>query len=149
MLVCNVNLMKHPESIDSSRVRLTSLDHVYRGRAHSLYFSGVSDFVFRHSLMNRECRIPCENIAIGLDQSAGQMIQSTSQVVDRITGDQREIQRWSCDSLNPVDLPVPLLVSIDDELVRVRFKEVLGLRLELTDVVFGPFDFCPNLPHPV
>lgn len=145
VLVGNVKLVKFPEIVTSSFVWLGSLNDVYRTRMDSLYYSRISYFVSGSYLVNRKCGTPRDYISIGLDQLARHMVKSTSHVVDGIAGDEGKLNRRPGDLLNPIDSLKYLRIIIDDESIRIGFEESSLGCLELIDVVFGPFDFRPNL----
>ena len=46
--------------------------------------------------------------------------------------------------LNPMDFVASLRIVVDAETIRVTAPEGLHSGFEVSDVLFGPFDLCPN-----
>jgi hypothetical protein len=146
VLVGNVQLMEFPQVAVASLVRLNSFQETFRTRAHSLYLSRNAGFVFGRSLEDREAspaRATTGILPISLDQLPSQMVKSASQVVKDVAHNQRELIGGR---VNPelVDMLLSLRVYLSDKSMRVGFSESFNQALEISDVMFGPFDFSPD-----
>lgn len=142
MFVDTVKIMDRPEIVVASLVRLEGVDDCFRTRVNSLYFSRCMGFVFGRTLKEGKACLGARCLSMCFDKLPHQVIERAAQVVDCISdnkgndgGDWREV--------DPMAFAASLRISLDSDLVQVSATS-LKCDFELTDVIFGPFDFCPN-----
>ncbi len=144
VLVEVVKLMKSPEVVVTSLVRFGRVDELYRGAAHSLYFSRARGYVFLDRLANRIAASFGGSLPVGKDQLVSQVVQGASQIVGCVSGDGGESMR---NVGGDAELPGPvssLRIVLSDDVVWASFKEGACQDFKITDVLFGPFDFQPD-----
>jgi hypothetical protein len=151
MLVDVVEFVENPKLLVPSLVRLQSLDESHCGPGDSLYFGAASGFQFLEKVSkvfglskNREAVFSGGLVASGVNELPDEVIQSGSQIVENITDDDGQGQgnwraRWKA-----VDLIAGLRVVLGVDGIRVRVEKSVNPSLKVTDVLFGPFDFCPD-----
>ncbi len=103
MLIADVELMKVQQLSGIRSIRLRGLDETYRSRMDSLYFSHVFKFAFGRTLINRKSRILGDCVLVGQNQMARQVIQGTSEIVDRIAGKEGKFNWKAAERQNFVD----------------------------------------------
>lgn len=143
-----VKLVKFPEDIIATLVRLERVEDAYRSRRHSLYFSGRVGFVFGSSLEDGKAgpvAPRARRSTVGQNQLPGQMVKTAPQVVQNLPDQQGDGPGDTGADLHPIDLISGLRVYLDSESIRVTFAEGLQPLFEITDVLFGPFDFCSDV----
>lgn len=145
MLVNTVNLMDVPQGLVVSRLRLDAFEDWLRPRMDALYFSLANGrTVLLSGLADREIGISIRNSSTGFDQLPCEMIESASEVVDTISQNERNL-RWNCLHALYNDANVfNLRVRLWSQRVEVTVEEGCDSSLEITDVMFGPFNLCKN-----
>jgi hypothetical protein len=140
MLVDVVKLVKYPDRIVPSFVRVDSPYRVYDNRVDALYFSKQRGFEFGGAL--RDWKIGCLSgcSSIGFDKLPSQMVETASQSVKNFSGNQCEDRRRSVDNFDFVGRFSGIRVLIDDQSIWVGSPEHVDLGFEFMDVVFGPFN---------
>src|SRR6266849_589292 len=150
VLVDDVQPMELPERIVPCLVRFGSVDCVYGCLRQALYFSAFAGFVFRGTVEDREVS-PSENslIAGSLDprELVGQVIESGSQVVENVTSGNCNDRRNLADTRNVMDVLSGFRVRLDFDGIRLGIPEGLNFDFQVTDVLFGPFNFYANKPE--
>ena len=144
VLVGVVQFMEFPESIIPTLVRLESADEVFRRRAHSLYFSLNRGFVLGGSLVDRKLGLVVRGSAGGLHQLPSKVTETAAQLVDGLSRDDGEFQGWLTRAPRYIESVSRLRVVLGKDTIRVGAAEGADPGVELIDVVFGPFDFCPD-----
>lgn len=144
MLVHNVKVVEFPEIPIPTVVRLDRVDEAFRSRVDSLYFSPITGFVFGRSIVDGKARLSSRRTPIGLDQLPREVVKSAPQVVDSVSGDQSETMGDRDSLLNPMDFFSSLGIVLDSESVRCLIPKRLHRRVEIVNVLVGPFDFCPD-----
>jgi len=84
------------------------------------------------------------NSAAGVNKLPDQMVKTASQVVDSISNQDGYAIRQGFDCFQSNYVPRNLRVDISSVGVRVVVKEGDDYGLQITDVLFGPFNFEPN-----
>jgi hypothetical protein len=140
-----IQFVQNPERLEPVSVRLHRPDEVYCTRLHSLYSSRELAFAFGRSIQKREACMPTGGAATGDDELPRQMVEAAPQIVSGVSGDHREGGRDWLLNPHPVDEFTGMRVLIAPEAVWVALAKDLDLRFKVADVVFGPFDFCPDL----
>jgi hypothetical protein len=144
VFVENVKLVKFPEVIVPSTVRLQGINEGYQCGLHSLYFSGGFGFVLGMSLANRKVGRFARRTPTNLNQLPSQVVEGGTQVVNGVPDDRGDDFRDLLSDLDPVDLLCGLRIELDPVSVWVSGTERLPCGIEITDVVFGPLDFRPD-----
>lgn len=146
-----VQLADDPKRSIPSLVRLDSLHTTYCLRSDSLYLSLGSIFKFGSSFIRgvekREGN-PCNRlIAVGLNQSASEMVERASQAINCVSDNQGELQgQWL---LKAKDAVAGLRVLLTPDQIWAAFSKGSDPAFQITNVVFGPFDFRPDADKPV
>jgi len=143
MLVDNVEFMEHPKGVPvPSLVRLNSIERFYRSIPQSLYFSRLSGVVFRGGVKNRECDILLAPVSppINPELHCG-VIQGASQVEDRIASDYGDFSWDSPERLHVIDWTSRLRITLGSDCAWVGRFEGPECGIEISDVLFGPFEF--------
>jgi hypothetical protein len=82
-------------------------------------------------------------------KGVGQMIEGTSEVLDRVASDGRDGDRGRLDTGEVVDRLVRLRSVLGPDFIGVCGEEGADLGLKITDVFFGPFDFRLDQSKPL
>jgi hypothetical protein len=139
-----VKIVENPEVKAPTIVRLESIYNTYRIRADSLYFSAVSRHIFGRSVVNREFGFVVWPSSVLLNELPSQMVEATAQLVDRFTSNKREFDRWMLENPNFIDNVSGLRINVFSHSIGIGFAEGIHPAFEITDVLFGPFDFRPD-----
>jgi hypothetical protein len=144
VLVEIVKFVEFPEAIVPTLVRVERINEIYGSRAHSLYFGANTGFVFGRSLVNGEIGLLVRSAAVGLDKLPSEVVETAPKLVNGFSSENGEFQRRLANDTNLVNELMSLRVYIDNKSIVVGFEEGTGESFEVTDVLFGPFDFRPN-----
>jgi hypothetical protein len=150
-----VKFVENPEVLVPTIVWLECLYDAYSARGNSLYFSKRLGFVFGASLADHKGDLPQSPLrqlvksGTFLGNLPDQMVESAAQVMDGIAKSQQEPIRNRGDDFGPKDLVSRLRVIMDSDFVWAAIEKVPNLTIEIADVMFGPFDFKPNLGEPL
>ncbi len=144
VLIDNVEAMETPQGIIPSLVWLDSLDGIYSILPHAIYLSRKSSLLIlgsRHTFADWETNILGRfGLRSDPDESARQVVQSASQVLNRVSSDQTEMN-WNrsnfCDCVGSLSA---LRISLYESAIRVSFAEVDSGTHEIVDVLIGPLD---------
>ena len=148
MLVHDVEVMDCPKFVVRSLVRLERFDLVADFfRQDALYFSIKDSFVFLLAFANRKADLT-KNDRIGNASGNGEviseMIPRASQVMNSIPGKCGDDGR-DCSEVNQVILGLAdLRVILRDRSIGIGIKKDSPCRFQITNVLFGPFNFEPN-----
>jgi hypothetical protein len=158
VLISHVEFVDVPERVFAklvpSLVRLKPLDCVHDSDAGSLLFLGSSGFVFLGVPFfgfpdDGKLRPGVGFTAVGEHQLVHQVVERGTQVVDRVPDDEAEPEGPDDEAepeggilRNPSgrDLLSRLRVTVKDDSVGVEVKEGLDFKLEVLDVLVGPFN---------
>ena len=72
------------------------------------------------------------------------MVEAAPQMVKNFADDQGHNKRRMLPNLNPTHALTGLRVLIMDDAIWLGFEKDSNPLFKITDVVFGPFDFCPD-----
>ena len=144
VLVDVVQAMNLPKEVIPTRIRLGRVDEVYRRLAYSLYFSRRVGLVILGTLIDREGGLNSDLVPISHDQLASQVVQSGSQVLDRISGDKGQLQRSVNGLDDVVDQVTRFRIALGPDFVWFGIQKGPDCPVEIDDVLFGPFGFRPD-----
>jgi hypothetical protein len=145
MLVDNIQFMELPERVLPSFVWFDRIDSFYRFLPHQLYFSLFSSFIFLGAIEDGERGGRGRKVSCTFDKLPCQMVKSTSQVVDNIPADQGDFGRDLLSRPNAVLNCIRIIrVTLGQNIVRFGITEGSEGLIEITDVLFGPFDLKPD-----
>jgi hypothetical protein len=139
MFVEVVELMQVPQGICSSLVRFGGVNCINRVLAHSLYFSRTFGFVYLGAFEDREAG---ESRLLGpINQSPDNIIQSTPEILNGLPGSQGDFGRDALVLTEAVHPLSRIWLQLWNDTIRVSFREGSDTVFQVTDVLFGPFDF--------
>lgn len=144
VLVEIVKLVKSPEVLVPTLVRLRRFDELQRCRRNTVYYSWVKGLVFLGSLADRISGPICNRPPISLNQLTSQVVQRGTQVMHSVTDDRGEADGDLLPDLVSVDALSGLRIEIDANTIWISGAERLPLSIKIADVFFGPFDFRPD-----
>lgn len=126
VFVNNVKSIETPELVIPSFVWFDRIDSFYRLWPHSLYFSRLSDFVFR-----------------GRVKDGG--IHSLIKILgESLSNNSRDLRRQLPDFGEIVDKLSCLRIGLGADFIGVGIKKGFENDIEVLDVLFGPFDLNPS-----
>lgn len=130
-----------PEKVIPTLVRLERVDSINALGTEFLYFSTtLRRHVVIKTLPKREMNILLGSAGrIGSHQSECEIVKSASQIVENVSDDCGNSARNLRDELNVDDL-ISVRILLSSEEITV-FREGIQSNFEITDVLFGPFDF--------
>jgi len=143
-----VKFAEYPELVSlSSLVRFGCVDCVYGILPHALYLSIALGFVFRG--VGPTDREVDKVFGGGLARSGqmklvGQVVESTSKVLDHITSDEQDVCRHVLNTHDIVDQLSRLRIVLGPDSIWLGSEERLPCDIEISDVLFGPFDLEPS-----
>jgi hypothetical protein len=148
VFVRDVELVEPPERVARSLVRFGFLDEVHRTFRRSLYLSGSAGFksigVPGLTAEHGESGVIVDGFVLGTNHLANEQVESGTQVVDAVPGDGAPQERRLFGDFDPVDQISRMRLVIMNDSVRLVLLEPLVSGLEVTEVMFGPFDLYPN-----
>jgi len=146
-----VKLLENPEAIIPTIVRLNSLDVSYCSRSNGLYYSKRLGFVFGRHFVNRKGDLfpvvdgHIGELSTGLSKCPHQIVEGASQVMNGICNNEgKRDGGLGMDSPDKDSVP-SFRVILGSDFVWAGVEKTAALPIEITDVMFGPFDFKPNL----
>jgi hypothetical protein len=151
MLVDVVQFMDQPKITVPSLMRLGLFEKTNCGLGDSLYFGLSSGFQFvKESAATSPILEDWEGMLVGggssrsLDKLPDEMIKARPQVVENISNDDGKSRgNWRA-RLNTKNFVAGLRVILGVETVRVLIDEKINPGIEFDDLLFGPFNFCPD-----
>jgi hypothetical protein len=81
---------------------------------------------------------------VGKDELPCEMVKSGSKIMDGIANDDTKTSSGLLDKLDPKNAISAMRMIVGDNSIVVTLKEGAALRMEITDVLFGPFDLGVN-----
>jgi hypothetical protein len=139
-----VQLVKAPEAVVPSLIRLCGLDELKRTRGDALYYSGVEGFIFLGSLANRVRGSLRRSASAGFNQLPCEVVQSGAQAVGGLTNDDGDTGRKACAYVNPKSLLTGLRVFLGPASIGAGIAKDSQVMFQISDVLFGPVDFRPD-----
>jgi hypothetical protein len=70
------------------------------------------------------------------------MVKGTSDVVDHVSGDEADFGGRGLEVSNLEDVISRLRVTLAQDYIRISCDEPIPHDFQITEVLFGPFDFC-------
>ncbi len=150
MLIGNVELMDRPEiTALPVFVRFESPDSILRTVPHALYLSSKRGFVNLGAFEDRKHSLIGHNsgMTFNIDKMDGQMIQSTSEIVDDIARDQRDVRVNFSETGRKESVQSfvsSLRIRLGADSVRLTFDKSIFNDFEILEVCLGPFDFSTD-----
>lgn len=127
-----------------SSVWFGSADSVYGILPHSLYFSRESGFVFSGVLEDWEIHMGerTRSVRPHVHQQVGQVIKSAPKIMNRIADDKGEVEGKILSNGEIVAALSGLRIVLEPSRICAFFMDECGeRRIQIKDVLFGPFDF--------
>jgi hypothetical protein len=158
-----INIVKFaetPEHIVSTLVWFERVDSFNRIWPHTLYFSSSVGFVFRGTggIGNRETDasdlLVSQGSAVDIDEARyvgklpSEMIESASQVLERVADDNRDSDWDVAHADKIIDQLSCLRIALGADYICVGHKERANFSLKVTEVLFGPFNFYADQANP-
>jgi hypothetical protein len=139
MLVDSVKLMESPEKVIMSAVWTECVDEIFGFFGHTFHFSTRFGFIELLSLKNWKVdhRIVDSRTT---REFAGQMIQSGSEIVSDVTKQESNIGTDFRDVPQDKLRAIRFSVELGNTEISVRVDESCPLDVQISDVIFGPFD---------
>jgi hypothetical protein len=144
VFVRDVELVESPERIVLSLIRFGVLDEVHRSLRRSIYFGGVAGFKSIGALEDGKSVLFADGVALGTNHLANEQVEGRTKVVDAIPDDGAPEKRRLLGDFDPPDQIARMRLVITNGSVGLSLKEPLIPGLEITEVMFGPFDLYPN-----
>jgi hypothetical protein len=149
MLVDVVHCVEAPEGVTlisvPSSVWFDVIDEVDRILLKSLYFSQRLGFVFRGTIEDGKINVRADTSSLTAggktEQLKGKVVQSAPEILNYIADDQRD-NKWNrSDADYIIDQLSRLRIALGINWIWLGRKEGAHLDIQVTDVLFGPFDF--------
>lgn len=145
VLVDNVQLMNLPKSCIPAVVWFQRIDEFYRFWPDALYFSSLDGFVSSFILRNRKTySIGGFVIGSGNDESICQVVQGASEIVNYVPSDGEDRKVVDRQTSCAHKYLSALRIFIGEAQIKVLIPSGVQYLLEVTEVIFGPFDFYTN-----
>ena len=142
MLVNTVELMDMPEGIVSSDVRLYRTQDFFSAHRHLVYFSLANGrCILLGTFADGEVSVFVRSSTASFDQLPNKMVEGTPEIVNGISDHQVD---FVGDGLNTADIKSYMLnlsFRLDSKRIRLRVAEHANPAIQITDVLFGPFNF--------
>jgi hypothetical protein len=144
VFVRDVELVEPPERVVLSLIRFGVLDEVHRSLRRSMYFGGVAGFKSLGALEDWKSVLFADGVTLGPNHLTDEQVEGGAEVVDTISGDGAPVERRLLGDFDPPDQISRIRLVITNGSVRLVVLEPLVPGLEVTEVMFGPFDLYPN-----
>jgi hypothetical protein len=144
VFVRDVELVEPPERVVLSLIRFGVLDEVHRSLRRSIYFGGVAGFKSLGALEDWKSVLFADGVTLGPNHLTDEQVEGGAEVVDTISGDSAPVERRLLGDFDPPDQISRIRLVITNGSVRLVVLEPLVPGLEVTEVMFGPFDLYPN-----
>jgi hypothetical protein len=144
VLIAPIKFMELPEQVVPASVGLCGPDEFDRLVTNAVYFSQTFGFKLSGAIRDRESVLGSGFDLVGSQKLVDEQVEGRSQVMDDVAKGGPPAE-WRIGK--DVDCPDPLFglrVVVGSDFVGAFFPEVLDLRLQILDVLFGPFDFRPR-----
>jgi len=143
VLVYDVEPMQSPQSIAKavpSLVWVQTLDHAHDFVAGSTYVSSDGTVDVLGSVANGKRGIPIGRSSVCDDKVSSEVIQASSQVVDRIAQDCEQPRGRPLNDLQLDDVVSSIGIVVGRLAIGVTLEEKANFRIEVADVLFGPLE---------
>ena len=140
VLVRNVQIVDDPKGFVPSLVRFGCVNCIYRSLRHAAYFSRIHSFVFRGAVEDWERSPARGDSPVDDHKLVCQMIQSTPQIVNNVSGDKTDL-KWGWFQIGDIVSVVSRLwIGITPDGIGFRVNEFCASDPQFIDVLYGPFD---------
>jgi hypothetical protein len=138
-------VVESPQPVVPSSVWLENAYSLLTRLGHPLYSSSKSGLVFLQTLADRETGIcgKLESVPFP-NQLLDNMVHSTPEVVDGISSQQADLRSYRRALIQEIGRGYVFGVKLGNDLVWTEIKEGSTLLIEITDVLFGPFNFLAS-----
>lgn len=127
-------------------------DYVYNILPKALYFSNTSGFVFRGRGADREPEMIERSLArkSSAENPVNSVIQGTPQILDNISRDSGNDNRDVSEIGNVIDQLARIRIALGPDRIGLGFAktEVGECLLQVSEMLFGPFNFYPDTFNP-
>lgn len=146
-----VQLMESPERVVPTFVRFDRINRFYSFWPETLYFSQFSGFVFCGGVEDRKVQKMGGVYSIAGDkkQLIDEMIEGASRVVQNVSRDCGDFDGYVRDAAYIVEQLSRIRIMLGIDLIGVAGEKSGDFKLEITDVLFGPFHFYGDLSDSV
>jgi hypothetical protein len=147
MFVGIVKFIEAPEFLSPAAVWVERADSVFSFLGHSLYFSFKYGFVLCGSLGNgKPSNTVSGLVPVGQDKVPSKMIEGSSEILQDVPNNSREVigERRAFAKLKNQISSFRLVLSENWIWCGAPSEEEMDTPIELSDVMFGPFDFQAN-----
>ncbi|HVB56590.1 MAG TPA: hypothetical protein VNE63_09195 [Candidatus Acidoferrales bacterium] len=153
VLIDIIHIMETPKRRISTLIWFERVNRFYSHFPRSLYFSSLHSFVIRGLLADGEPDALSSFLAYrsalsGLDELKGKMVQRTAKVLQNVSRDSKYLKSGDRQFRKILDRLSRLRVCLGSDHVSVSIAEGFGLSLEISEVLFGPFDFYADQNEP-
>lgn len=146
VFLCDTESIELPEGVIPSLVRFESLNDSSHVCGNALYFSHSNGWKFINITENGESATPVEHCRIsGSHEVANHVVKNGPEIVSNLSDDNGESERDFLDDLKRTDPIAGLLLFISNNAIWLGREKGIDFNLEITDLLFGPFDFSLEL----
>jgi hypothetical protein len=141
-----VKSVEDPERVIPSLVWFDRVDRVYGTLPHALYFSGSFSFVYRGIVNNRKVDVLERPLPVcsHKDQMISQMVQGAPEILENVTNNGGYSDRNIADAGQIINELSRLRIALGPDYIWLGIKEGSDPAFQVTDVLFGPFNFYPD-----
>ncbi len=139
MFVNDIQFVKPPQIKPYAFVWFDLIEKFYSLFPNSLYFSRRSGFVLRGVFKDRKHGLGIWRVSFGEHKLPNQMVKRTSEVVDCVSCDARNLGNYGSDSGDIVTALSGLRVVLGHDFIGITLKEGVDGKIQLLDVLSGPF----------
>lgn len=145
MLIDVIQFVDSPKDVTSALVWLKPIDDFYRFWPDALYFSSLLGFVSIPVLRDGKLYASGGNgVRTCQDKMICELVESAAQIVDEVSSDRQHVKGIDGKlSITPDDA-AKIRVLLRESSVSVLTPSSLHLDFEITEVLFGPFNFYAN-----
>ena len=141
VFICDVQCVEGPQSTPvPTSVGCYLVDDLFGRNRHTFCLSSRFGYVLLGTLADRKVDI-FRASSCGTYEFAGEIVQGCPQVVSGVPCDKGQTFGNLGEGTNNGLGDVSFAVEMGSNYIRVSPKESNSLRIEITDVLFGPFDF--------
>lgn len=139
-----VQLVQNPEAVIPSLVGFNRVDCIECLLPRTLHFSLLFGFIFLGAIENRKVYpvgFRRTVLRFATDDLVGKMVEGAPKIVNCIPGEQGQRLGSGFSPKDIIDRLARVRIALDSDFIGVRVEEGPDTAIEITDVIFGPFDF--------
>lgn len=144
MFIDIVKTVQTPERIIPTLIWFDSVNRFYSRLRHSPYFSGRFGFVFRGIVADREIGLLGRSRAASNNELVSHVVKGAPKTVEHIADDDGDMDGSLLNAVNVVDQLSSLRIALGVDCIGIGHKERPDFCLNITEVLFGPFDLRPD-----